>query len=68
MTNNHDQLKGSLCKSSQLNAHRASQTASLATNGDIQAINAESPNMHIYLHNVQKVDEAEGKIVINHAQ
>ena len=33
----------------------------LATNGDIQAINAGSPNVHINLHTVQKVDGGKGK-------
>ena len=35
----------------------------LATNGDIQAINTGSPNVHIYLHTVQKVDRGKGKMV-----
>ena len=35
----------------------------LATNGDIQAINAGSPNVHINLHTVQKVDGGKGKMV-----
>ena len=41
----------------------ASQPVSLATNGDIQAINAGSPNVHINLHTVQKVDGGKGKMV-----
>ena len=35
----------------------------LATNEDIQAINAGSPNVHINLHTVQKVDGGKGKMV-----
>ena len=35
----------------------------LATNGDIQAINTGSPNVHIYIHTVQKVDRGKGKMV-----
>ena len=33
----------------------------LVTNGDIQAINAGSSNVHINLHTVQKVDGKKGK-------
>ena len=31
--------------------------------GDVQAINAGSPNVHINLHTVQKVDGGKGKMV-----
>ena len=33
----------------------------LATNGDILALNAGSPNVHKNLHSVKKVDEGKGK-------
>ena len=35
----------------------------LATNGNIQAISAGSPNVNINLHTVQKVDEGKGKMI-----
>ena len=40
------------------NAHQVSKTdyILLATNGDIQAINAGSPSVDINLHTVQKLD------------
>ena len=33
----------------------------LATNGDILALNAGSPNVYKNLHSVKKVDEGKGK-------
>ena len=35
----------------------------LATNGDIQAINTGSPNVHIHLHTKKKLDGGKGKMV-----
>ena len=61
--------KGSQCKKLTLlsspGRYEGSQSDCilLATNGDIQAINAGSPNVHINLHTVQKVDGGKGKMV-----
>ena len=68
-------MKGSQCKNYHFNAHQGrmkgdSQTACIwhATNGDIQAINTVSPNVHINLHTVQKVEGKEKMVERNHAK
>ena len=61
--------KSSQCKKLTFDAHQGGMKGAsqdcilLATNGDIQAVNAGSPIVYIYLHTVQKVVTGKWKMV-----